>query len=326
MKIYLWGTGCGAAEVIEKGLSAELISGFIDSHPMSGSFLGKKVLLPEALRDCEPDLIIVTCRHAGEVAETCRQLGIPAGKLLYIKDPCSLTDRNKNYSLAEELLGKDLLERLVPRQCAVTVPASIAGSPIQYGNDFVRIATLRLLVRRLQEVPGAAAELGVYKGAFSKIINSLMPDRRLYLFDSFEGFRPGEGKCEQEKGTCGDAFLSAHQNTAIETVIASMPYPESVTVMPGYFPDSLRGLEETFCLVSLDADFYETTLEGLRYFWPRLSPGGYLMLHDWDSSRLTGVRQALDVYQRETGYFLPSVPIPDIGGSLIIQKISNFQK
>ena len=31
-------------------------------------------------------------------------------------------------------------------------------------NDYVRLATLELLYRRLGTVPGAAAELGVYRG------------------------------------------------------------------------------------------------------------------------------------------------------------------
>ena len=99
-----------------------------------------------------------------------------------------------------------------------------------------------------------------------------------------------------------------------------MPHPEKITVKPGFFPESLEGLEDKFCLVSLDVDFYRTTLEGLRYFWPRLERGGYLMLHDWGSQSLPGVRQALEDFEREMGERLPVVPLCDVGGSLIICK------
>ena len=106
----------------------------------------------------------------------------------------------------------------------------------------------------------------------------------------------------------------------MEKVLSIMPYPEKVTVRPGFFPDSLEGLDERFCLVSLDVDFYQTTLDGLRYFWPRLEKGGCLMLHDWGSPGLPGVKAALADYERELGGTIPAVPLCDVGGSLILCK------
>ena len=99
-----------------------------------------------------------------------------------------------------------------------------------------------------------------------------------------------------------------------------MPHPENITLKPGFFPDSLEGLEERFCLVSLDVDFYQTTLEGLRYFWPRLETGGCLLLHDWGSPKLPGVAEALADYERELGCRIPAVPLCDVGGSLVLCK------
>ena len=179
-------------------------------------------------------------------------------------------------------------------------------------NDYVRLATLEVLCRRLAEVPGAAAELGVYRGFFARCINQLMPERKLYLFDSFEGFA--------EDACATDSFQAAHRNTAVEKVMAIMPHPESVTVKPGFFPESLDGQEETFCMVSLDVDFYQTTLDGLRYFWPRLEEGGYLMLHDWGSPKLPGVAKALVAYEVELGCKIPAMPLCDVGGTLVLCK------
>ena len=194
-----------------------------------------------------------------------------------------------------------------PRQL---IPASLPEKDLS--NDYVRLATLELLCRRLVDVPGAAAELGVYRGFFARCINQLMPDRRLYLFDSFDGF--SDDACPTR------AFQAAHKNTAVEKVLAIMPHPEAVTVKAGFFPGSLEGLEERFCLVSLDVDFYQTTLDGLRYFWPRLEQGGYLMLHDWGSPKLPGVVKALADYEAEIGRKIPAVPLCDVGGSLVLCK------
>ena len=315
MGIYVWGTGCGASELIEAGLEATRITAFVDSFPMGDTFLDKPVLLPQQLplRDCE--LLIITARHADAIGNRCRELGIPEEKCLFLKNNMVLTDRNTACTCAKDLLGEDLMEKLLPKHRIVPTPAQLAGSALpeqDLGNDYVRLATLELLCRRLADVPGAAAELGVYRGRFARCINRLLPERTLYLFDSFAGFDSSAG--------AGEAMQAAHENTSIRQVLEVLPYPERAVVKPGFFPESLGGLEETFCLVSLDVDFEAATLEGLRYFWCRLSPGGYLLLHDWGNPGLPGPATALERFCEELGCRIPSVPLPDLCGTLVLCK------
>lgn len=316
MGIYVWGTGCGASELLEQGLELGRICAFVDSFPGGAEFLGKPVLLPEALPVEQCDLLIVTTRHADAVARRCEGLEIPAEKILFLKNHFCLSDRNAGCTAARALLGDALVEKLLPRQRIVSTPPQLSPSVLEEGelsNDYVRLATLELICRRLEGIPGAAAELGVYKGFFARCINRLLPERKLYLFDSFAGFDPEAGASE--------AFQAAHSNTAVEQVKAILPHPEQAVFKPGFFPESLDGLEERFCMVSLDVDFARTTLEGLRYFWPRLSPGGYLLLHDWGSPKLPGVALALAEYEAELGRKIPSVPLCDVGGTLILYKV-----
>ena len=315
MGIYVWGTGCGASELIEQGLELSRIAAFVDSFPSGEIFLGKPVFLPNQLKQADCDLLIVTTRHAGAVADTCAQLGIPPEKLLFLKNNHHLSDRNDACTTAQTLLGNELLKKLLPKQRIVPTPASLADSNLperDLSNDYVRLATLELLCRRLEGVPGAAAELGVYKGFFARCMNQLMPERTLYLFDSFEGF--AQDACAAE------SFQAAHRNTAIDQVLSIMPRPKHIVVKPGFFPKSLDGMEEQFCLVSLDVDFAKTTLDGLRYFWPRLNKGGYLMLHDWGSPKLPGVAEALKAYEAEIGESIPGIPLCDVGGTLVLCK------
>ena len=315
MSIYVWGTGCGASELIEAGLELNRITAFVDSFPMGEAFLGKPVLLPEQLPVEDCDLLIISARHADAISRRCEELGIPAEKCLFLKNSTTLTDRNAFCTQVKAHLGEDLLNRLLPKQHIIPTPAQLADTALperDLSNDYVRLATLELLCRRLAEVPGAAAELGVYRGFFARCINLSLPERKLYLFDSFEGFG--------EETQASESFQAAHRNTAIDKVLSIMPHPEQITVRPGFFPASLDGLEERFCLVSLDVDFYQTTLDGLRYFWPRLETGGYLMLHDWGSPKLPGVAKALADYEAELGRQLPAVPLCDVGGSLVLCK------
>ena len=315
MGIYVWGTGCGASELMEAGLERAKITAFVDSFPMGDTFLGKSVLLPDQLPLHDCDLLIITARHADAIGNRCQELGIPEEKCLFLKNNTMLTDRNTACTCAKDLLGEDLLEKLLPKHRIVPTPAQLTGSSLaerDLGNDYVRLATLELLCRRLADVPGAAAELGVYRGFFARCINQLLPERKLYLFDSFEGFG--------EEAQASESFQAAHRNTAAEKVLSIMPFSERIIVKPGFFPDSLDGMEEQFCLVSLDVDFYQTTLDGLRYFWPRLEKGGYLLLHDWGSPKLPGVRQALAAYERELGQRILSVPLCDVGGTNVLCK------
>ena len=315
MGIYVWGTGCGASELLEGGLPLEQVAAFVDSFPSGETFLGKPVLLPEQLplEDC--GLLIVTTRHTEAVAVVCAGLGIPERVQLYLKNNHHLADRNAGCTAAEALLGRALLDKLLPRQRIVPTPAQLADSCLperDLSNDYVRLATLELLCRRLAEVPGAAAELGVYKGFFARCINRLLPNRKLHLFDSFAGFLPEAGATQ--------AFQAAHANTSAQRVLSVMPFPEQIVLHPGFFPESLNGLEERFCLVSLDVDFRQTTLDGLRYFWPRLEKGGYLLLHDWGEPKLPGVAAALRQYEQEIGQRIVSLPLCDAGGTLILCK------
>lgn len=315
MGIYVWGTGCGAADLLEKGLDVERITGFVDSFPSGEHFLGKPVLKPEELDKNDCQLLIVTTRHANAVAKRCEELGIPAENCLFLKNAVTLSNRNAACTAAGKLLGETLVKQLCQAYRMISEPASLhqPGLPEEaLEGDYVRLATLELLCRRLRNVPGETAELGVYKGFFARCIHGLLPERKLYLFDSFQGFGETAG--------ASDAFQAAHRNTAIKNVMETMPHPENVTIKPGFFPASLEGLEERFCLVSLDVDFYETTLEGLRYFWPRLNPGGYLLLHDWGSPKLPGVAKALADYETELGTGLPAVPLCDSQGSLVLCK------
>ena len=317
MKLYIWGTGCGAGDLADHGLDVSEVCAFLDSAPVSDCFLGRPVLRPEEVKNEDIDLILVASRHADDIAQKAAELGISADKLVFLKNNWQLTDRNRDYAAAEKILSADYLDRVRAPQHTVRDPLWVQDSPLtprDLENDYVRMRTLEALCRELGDVPGAAAELGVYRGGFARCLNALLPERTLYLFDTFDGFDSTEAMGEAA------GFVQAHRNTGAEQVLRLMPHPEKVIVKQGLFPASLVGLEERFALVSLDVDLEESTLAGLRWFYPRLNPGGYLLLHDYNSPRLPGVKKALRRYEAELGKRLPAVPLCDVNGSLVLCK------
>lgn len=193
----------------------------------------------------------------------------------------------------------------------------------EYQHDYFRFRTFELMVNEIDKlsVPGAAAELGVYRGTFAKLINRKFPGRKLYLFDTFASFDEGEFAGEKELGRCEERFIDSFKNTSVQSVLDIMPAPENCVIRQGLFPGTAAGLEdETYAFVSIDVDLEKSILEGLRYFYPRLNPGGAIFLHDYNNYFLEGVSAAVEAYEAELGETLMKVPLADEGGTLVIRK------
>lgn len=188
-----------------------------------------------------------------------------------------------------------------------------------YSHFDIRSATLQQMAGRVREqgIPGRIAELGVYKGDTARKLNALFPDRKLYLFDTFGGFDQRDLQKEEEYG-CSQARQGDFSDTSEQAVLSRLPFPGQAVVRRGYFPQTAAGLEdETFALVSLDADLYAPLLAGLEYFCPRLAPGGMILLHDYNNERFKGARQAVADFEKRH-HRLVLVPLCDLHGSAVI--------
>jgi O-methyltransferase len=184
--------------------------------------------------------------------------------------------------------------------------------------DYFRYSVLGLCYEEIikHEVKGNVAELGVYKGDFAKRLNALFPDRKLYLFDTFEGFNKNDLQIEFQSG-----YSINNQNfsdTSVKKVIDQMPYPQNCIIKKGVFPESALDMEDRFCFISIDADLYEPIYQGLIYFYPRLERGGYIFVHDFGNDIYIGARKA--VLRFCTEHKISYVPISDNGGTAIIAK------
>jgi O-methyltransferase len=190
------------------------------------------------------------------------------------------------------------------------------------GINAARTTALKNSVQLIYDnnIVGAVAELGVFQGEFAKQINELFFDRTLYLFDTFEGFTDSDVEKEKEIGTKIFERLSPATNfsgTSIELVMNKMKNPEKCVVKKGYFPETAKGLEDKFAFVSLDADLYQPMLEGLKYFYPKLSTGGFIFVHDFFNDLYPGTRKAVLEYKKDMG--LKFVPLGD-ESSVVIMK------
>jgi len=181
--------------------------------------------------------------------------------------------------------------------------------------DKVRFFTWWFQVERLrtQNVPGAFAELGVYRGDSARILHHMDPARPFHLFDTFEGFSPRD--LAGETGEAATYTTHHFADTSRQAVIDRIGGNENIHLHPGHFPGSAAGFREPLALVNLDADLYKPTRAGLEYFYPLLSPGGVMLVHDYNDN-WPGVMKAVDE-------FVATIPegmclIPDIEGTAVI--------
>lgn len=210
----------------------------------------------------------------------------------------------------EEMIKKKLIENhKVPDEKIVV------WQPIEKGSlrEDERIGALRKCIDMLKErnIPGNMAEVGVFQGDFSRLFNRYFPERKLYLFDTFEGFNPNRDEVNF-------IDIDRFKDTSIELVLSRMKTPENCVLRKGYFPDTAIGIEDKFCLVSLDADLYNPIFAGLEYFYPRLVAGGYIFVHDFGSLHFKGVKKAVYDYCRD--HHMAMVPITDRCLSVITTK------
>jgi O-methyltransferase len=164
-----------------------------------------------------------------------------------------------------------------------------------------------------QNVPGAIVECGVWRGGSMMataltLLSMNRSDRDLYLFDTFEGMpmpqdvdihASGQAAMveftQEQRGDDSSAVCYASLNE-VKAAMASTRYnPERVHFIRGKVEDTIPSeAPESIALLRLDTDWYESTRHELEHLYPRLSPGGILIIDDYGDWQ--GARKATDEF------------------------------
>jgi O-methyltransferase len=191
--------------------------------------------------------------------------------------------------------------------------ATVAQKAIfDFEFDPVKAASIWLALRRIEveNIKGSLAEVGVWRGDTSALIHRILPDRELFLFDTFEGFP------EKDAGKKMDRF----NDTSVEMVKRKLGDCSNVVIRKGYFPETATGLEdERFAFVMCDVDLYAPTLAFLKFFYPKVTKGGYFVLHDYNCPESNmAVSKAVDEFMKDKEE--PLVDVPDMFGTVLFRK------
>lgn len=194
----------------------------------------------------------------------------------------------------------------------------------------------------VDQVPGQIIETGVWRGGLSFLAAQTLDvmgatTRRAYLADSFAGIPkpPNDGRrySDQDhiahklgsgtlKTTSGGHLALTKvtdilNNNSVEWVQRDARRfrlkSSRLRFVPGFFNESLKRLVEEehdvqFAVVRLDGDTYFSTWDAITVLYPRLSPGGFVLIDDF--TNWNGCRDAIKHYRKRHKIKEPLTLIP----------------
>jgi len=185
-------------------------------------------------------------------------------------------------------------------------------------------------------IPGDFVECGVWRGGSSMLAahtfaQAGVTDRDIWLYDTFSGMpEPGEGDVDwagrpAAEVMAGDDPVAAELVTAeasleeVQKALALIEYPqERLHFVKGLVEETIPGeAAEQISILRLDTDWEASTRHELDHLWPRLSPGGVLIIDDY--GHWAGARKAVDDYfaERDDAPLLVRV---DYGGRVGVRR------
>lgn len=142
------------------------------------------------------------------------------------------------------------------------------------------------------DIPGAIVECGVWRGGMLKAavlqLEAMGVEREVWGYDTFAGMtetgpEDGEGGKEQ----IGKLAVPYSEVRAY--------LGEGVRLVKGDVRQTLlQESPEQIAILRLDVDWHDNTRACMKALWPRLSPGGVLLVDDYDFWE--GCKKAVDAY------------------------------
>jgi hypothetical protein len=187
----------------------------------------------------------------------------------------------------------------------LSVPRSMVPNPSPLPVGGADINTLLHLMDRTRGVPGDIAECGVHKGG------SLVPmaihaqqegiRKKLFGFDSFEGLPDSVAFDAELGGPHAEWKRPGEMNDTTAGLVLSklrrFGVADDVELVKGFFEATLSGYSDRrFSLVHLDCDIYSSYKECMAFFYPRLNPGGVILLDEYNDPPWPGCNKAIDEF------------------------------
>jgi O-methyltransferase len=149
-------------------------------------------------------------------------------------------------------------------------------------------------IQEIKGLSGSTAEIGVFQGRTSRFIHKLLPNKTHYAYDTYCGILGADSSI--------DGVVDGEFNASLE-LVKSVIDMDNVEYRVGFFPDSFKEHDISFCFVHSDTDTYVGSKATLDYFGPRMVPGGKIVFDDYLWHRCPGVEKALMEFKQADSTF-----------------------
>lgn len=107
-----------------------------------------------------------------------------------------------------------------------------------------------------------------------------------------------ELRLERSKGltSAKDNAFTYNSFDYAKNKIQRLHVAENIVLMKGLFKETLPTIQSDICLGLIDCDLGPSIAYCLESIWPRLSPGGVLLIDDYGSDVFGGARPAVDQF------------------------------
>jgi O-methyltransferase len=148
-------------------------------------------------------------------------------------------------------------------------------------------------------------EIGSHRGGGALHLSNANPDRRVWIFDSFEGFANLDPHLD---AIFNQTMFKDTSEQAVRQLFEGRG--RDVQIVRGFFPASCQDRElGPLSFVHLDVDTYGATADSLRYLESRLLPRSLIVVDDYRRSA-AGANKAIDEFTAQSPHWraLPMFP------------------
>lgn len=167
-------------------------------------------------------------------------------------------------------------------------------------------------------IPGDLIETGVWRGGGSILMRGVLAayrdeSRIVWAADSFMGLPKPDPRHGADAGDQHWRYRAlAVSLDEVRTNFARYGLlDDQVGFLPGWFSDTLPSAPiESLAVLRLDGDMYGSTMDALDPLYPKVSPGGFVIVDDY---AFGGCRLAIDDYRAAHGIEEELVRVDDNG-------------
>ncbi|TVR93127.1 MAG: methyltransferase [Spirochaetaceae bacterium] len=153
--------------------------------------------------------------------------------------------------------------------------------------DVYRAYALYTLGRQVAKTAGAVLEVGAWRGGSAAVLASVVHPRTVYVADTWQGVVKAGPRDDYYKG---GEHADADRGT-VEALFRSLGL-SNYRLLSGIFPEeTAEGIEpeQTFSLVHIDVDVYQSAKDATEWVWPKLVVGGTVIYDDYGFYGCEGV-------------------------------------